>query len=88
MSEEPRMLQDYLNEAISEFCADKGFGYPGAFIYCVSRIDETGEQVLTLGEAPGQATWQSLGMVKYLEKWFEADAEHTIIRACAHDEED
>lgn len=88
MSDEPKLLQEYISDAIAQYCAMNGFGYPSAFVYCVSRIDSDGEQVLTIGEADGQQTWQSLGLTAFLTKWFADDAYSTITRTkYAYDEE-
>lgn len=71
-------LQQVLSEAIHAYCSQDGFGIPVGFIYCVSRIAENGQQVLTLGCNEEQPTHMSLGMAAYLTKNFEMDAEHEL----------
>ena len=88
MSEKPT-LQEVLSEAIHAYCSQDGFGIPVGFIYCVSRIAENGQQVLTLGSNEDQPTHMSLGMAAYLTKNFEMDAEHELTSYYfAVDEED
>ena len=77
MDEKPT-LQEMLNETIGAFCAENGFGIPTGFVYCVSRIADDGQQVLTLGCADGQATTLSMGLTAYLAKSFELDAESEL----------
>lgn len=86
--ESRRLLQDYLNDAIAHYCADNGLGIPSAFVYCVSRIDENGSPVLTIGDSEGQQTWQSLGLVAYMQEWFKDDATQQIAAAYQLDEGD
>jgi len=73
---ERKLLQEYIDEAIADFCRDNGFGFPNCFVYAVSRIDENGDQILTVGDAEGQQVWQSLGLVAFMQKWFGADADY------------
>ena len=88
MSEKPT-LQEVLSEAIHAYCSQDGFGIPVGFIYCVSRIAENGQQVLTLGSNEDQPTHMSLGMAAYLTKNFEMDVEHELTSYYfAVDEED
>lgn len=77
MDEKPT-LQEVLSDAIHAYCAKDGFGIPSGFIYCVSRIDSEGRQVLTLGSGEDQGTHTSLGMAAYLTKSFEMDAEQEL----------
>lgn len=78
MSEEKTTLQQMLSETIHAFCAQDGFGIPAGFVYCVSRIAENGEQVLTLGSGEGRHTHISVGLARYLTKNFELDVESEL----------
>lgn len=86
MSDKPT-LRELLSATIDSFCGQDGFGMPTGFVYCVSRIDEEGQQVLTLGCSDGQSTVVSMGMAAYLMKNFEIDAEQQLT-ACYHDHDE
>lgn len=87
MDEKPT-LRELLSATIDSFCAQDGFGIPTGFIYCVSRIDEEGQQVLTLGSSDGQSTHVSMGMAAYLVKNFDLDAEQQLTAYFAIDDEE
>lgn len=79
MSDEEKLtLHEMLAETIAAYCAQDGLGFPAGFVYCVSRIMESGEQVLTLGEATNQPTHVSLGMTEYLKQSFSLDAQQQL----------
>lgn len=73
-------LREAIDEAIVSFCSENGFGIPVGFIYCVERIDEDGDRVLTIGSQEDQPTWQSMGLSRYLTKWIEDDVDQEIAR--------
>ena len=92
MDETPT-LRSTIEGAVSAYCSENGFGIPTGFVYCVSRIDADGENVLTLGAMEQQTTAASLGLTRYLEKSFEfeADMELSSYHAYLHadcDEDD
>lgn len=68
-------LRSVVEKAIGDFCSANGFGMPNGFVYCVSRIDNSGAPCLTLGAMDGQMTHTSMGLTAYLAKNFDLDAE-------------
>lgn len=84
-------LRSVIEDAINAFCAANGLGIPSGFVYCVSRIDSDGENVLTLGGMERQTTAQSMGLTAYLAKSFDFEAEEELSMYSyhlAHDDED
>lgn len=94
MSEQENItLAEMISETVGAYCAQNGFGIPNGFVYCVSRIAEDGEQVLTLGSGESQPTHISLGLSSYLKRNFEMDVDFeltsfvTAMHDCDEDEE-
>jgi hypothetical protein len=91
MDEQPS-LRGAIEEAIQQFCsANGGFGIPTGFVYCVSRIDSDGSNVLTLGGMESQTTAVSMGLTAYLAKSFDAEADQELAAfhwSLSHDDED
>lgn len=69
-----------IEDAINAFCSENGYGIPLGFVYCVERIDEDGDRVLTIGSQEKQTSWQSMGLSRYLTKWIEDDVDQEIAR--------
>jgi hypothetical protein len=89
--DESTTLRSVIEEAINSFCAANGLGFPTSFVYCVSRIDAEGENVLTLGGMERQTTAQSMGLAAYLSKSFDFEAEQELSSYtywANHDDED
>lgn len=76
--DEPVTLRSVIEGAVNSFCAENGFGIPTGFVYCISRIDSAGENVLTLGGMERQTTAVSMGLAAYLAKSFDFEAEQEL----------
>ena len=88
--DETQTLRSTIEGAVNSYCSENGFGIPTGFVYCVSRIDSDGENVLTLGAMEQQTTAASMGLTRYLEKSFEfeADMELSSFHNWVHDDDD
>lgn len=78
MVDEKPTLRNVIEGAIASYCSENGFGLPNSFVYCVSRIDNDGVPVLTLGAMDSQPTTTSMGLAAYLKKSFDMEAESEL----------
>lgn len=69
-------------KAVDDYLQAKGGGFRIALVYAADVVDSDGTSALYLGSPDGQETYKSLGLVSYLEKWFDAEAQELMARSC------
>jgi hypothetical protein len=63
-------------------------GMPLAFVSAVDWIDSDGVATLTVAKFDNQPTHRSMGLVRYMDSWFDDDAMNEMAAAMVAAEED
>jgi hypothetical protein len=86
----PPNLGEHIRQSVLDFFATNS-GMPLAFVCAVDWIDGSdGANALSITTFENQPTHRSMGMVRYMDSWFEDDAcnEMTSLYIAAADEKD
>lgn len=81
MTEDVDTMRNSITRAIEEFLARNGGGFANGFVYAVDVVDSDGERVKYIGGPLEQDTGSSLGLVSYLDKWYDTEARELIARS-------
>lgn len=67
-------LRDTIADAIADWAAANGGGFPTAFVFAVDFADEDGGNSLFICEMEKQSIQRSMGLATYLDAWYRDDA--------------
>ena len=67
-------LRDVIRDAIDNWLVAQGGGYVAAYVVGMEYVNDEGQSVLYMGSAPGQLTYRSMGLVRYMDEWWADDA--------------
>lgn len=81
MSDEVGTMRAAITAAIEDFLARKGGGFQTGFVYAVDVVDTDGQSAIYIGGPLEQPTYRSLGLTKYLDKWYDVEARELIEQA-------
>ncbi len=79
------LLQEIIDNAIGEYCAQNGGGFPVAYAVIVDMVNDDGAPQMVVTTPPDQPTYRSMGLAAYAGAWFADDAQRLWSTICDND---